>query len=120
MIQPLLLALAALAAAAAPVDPARPPAEQEVQIPFADFGEIRSFQAWSDDVVYLQDRHDQWYKARLLGPCYGLSWAMGIGVDTGGGPMFDRFSRLIVGRELCSIQSLTRTGKPQRPGKKHN
>ncbi|MEA3035763.1 MAG: hypothetical protein QOH04_1528 [Sphingomonadales bacterium] len=119
MIRSLLLALAAVAAAPALADPPKPPAQEEVRIPFADFGGIRSFQAWSDDVVYLEDRHNQWYRAQLYGPCYGLGWAFGIGIDTGGSSTFDRFSRLIVGRERCPIQSLTRSDKPQKPWKKH-
>src|SRR3954454_17265311 len=115
----LLFTLAILAASPALADPPKPPAQEEARIPFADFGGIRSFQAWSDEIVYLEDRHNQWYRARLYGPCYGLGWAFGIGIDTGGSSTFDRFSRLFVGRERSRIQSLTGSEKPQKPWKKH-
>ena len=71
-----------------------------------------------DDVVYLEDRHRNWYKAELIGPCFGLPWAFGIGIDTHGSPDFDRFSRLIVGDQRCAIGSLTRSAKPEKPWKK--
>src|SRR3954462_2660272 len=118
MIRPLLFAFAAMAAAPALADPARPPAQEEVRIPFADFGGIRSFQAWTDDVVYLEDRHGQWYRAQLYGPCYGLGGAMGIGIDTAGGPPFAPSTRLIAGRERCPTQPPPHSEKPQKPWKK--
>ncbi|MDB5692121.1 MAG: hypothetical protein JWO81_1184, partial [Alphaproteobacteria bacterium] len=72
------------------------------------------FEAQDDDLVYLQDRSRNWYRAQLYGPCFGLGWANGIGVDTGGSASFDRFSTLIVGGERCRIESLTRSGPPPR------
>jgi hypothetical protein len=119
-----ILALAAAASLAAPAAarpdraplPVRP--GEEVSIPFVDFGGIRSFEAYTDQEVYLEDRHRNWYKAELIGPCFGLNWATGIGIDTHGGSSFDHFSRLIVGRERCQIGSLTRSDKPEKPWKK--
>src|SRR3954451_17347280 len=114
---PLALAAAAALAtplAAAPSRPAAPPAAagEEVSIPFVHFGGIWNFEAQDDDVVYLQDRSRNWYRAQLNGTCRDLSWANAIGVDTRGSPNFDRFSSLIVGRERCPIESLTRSGPP--------
>jgi hypothetical protein len=117
----MLVLLAALAAApivAAPPGPAAPPsAGEEVSIPFAHFGGIYNFDAPSDDVVYLQDRARNWYRAQLYGPCWGLQDAIGIGVDTRGSANFDRTSQLIVDHQSCPIESLTRSGPP--PGKHH-
>lgn len=112
----MLALLAALwAAAAAPAKPAPPPpAGEEVSIPFVRFGGIWSFDAPSDDLVYIQDRSGNWYRAQLYGPCIGLSWAHGLGVDTHGSDTFDRYSALIVGRQRCRIESLTRSGPPPR------
>ncbi|MBV8685327.1 MAG: hypothetical protein JOZ90_14635 [Alphaproteobacteria bacterium] len=113
-----IIALAAAAAAvaapaaAAPGGQERAPAGEEVSIPFARLGGIRSFEAREDDVVYLQDRHRNWYRAELYGPCFGLRWAFGIGIDTRGSSSFDRFSALIVGKERCQIGSLTRSEGP--------
>jgi hypothetical protein len=119
----IILALAATASLAAPLSAAAPrpapPAGEEASIPFAHFGGVWSFEAPDDDLVYLQDRSRNWYRAQLYGPCWGLSWANGIGIDTRGSSEFDRYSFLIVGKERCAIQSLTRSGPPpKRHGKK--
>ncbi len=109
----LFAALLAAPLAAAPAKPAGPPsAGEEVSIPFVRFGGIWSFDAPSDDLVYIQDRSGNWYRAQLYGPCIGLSWANGIGVDTRGSDTFDRYSALIVGHRHCRIESLTRGGPP--------
>jgi hypothetical protein len=110
--------LAAAPVAAAPPKPAAPPpAGEEASIPFVHFGGIYNFDAPSDDVVYLQDRSRNWYRAQLYGPCWGLQNAIGIGVDTRGSANFDRTSWLIVDRQSCPIESLTRSGPP--PSRHH-
>jgi hypothetical protein len=108
----LLAALPAAALAAAPPKAPAPPAGEEVSIPFVHFGGIWNFEAPDDDLVYLQDRSRNWYRAQLYGPCFGLSWANRLGVDTRGSANFDRTSMLIVGRQSCPIESLTRSGPP--------
>jgi hypothetical protein len=113
----LLAALPAAAFAAPPTKPAAPPASEEVSIPFAHFGGIYNFEAPSDEVVYLQDRGRNWYRAQLYGPCWGLQNAIGIGVDTRGSANFDRTSQLIVDHQSCPIESLTRSGPP--PKRQH-
>jgi hypothetical protein len=114
-----LFALAAAAALAAPLaaappgtKPAPPAAEEQVSIPFVRFGGIWNFDAPSDDLIYLQDRSGNWYRAQLYGPCLDLDWANGIGVDTRGSDTFDKDSVLLVGRQRCAIESLTRSGPP--------
>jgi len=123
MMKHLTIALAAAAAFASPA-PARPRAAppvigQEARIPFANMGGIRSFHAEGDETVYLQDYRRRWYRAELIGTCYGLQWAMGIRVDTRGSSTFDRFSSLLVGQERCMIGSLTYSGPPPRKASKH-
>ncbi|HEY1607429.1 MAG TPA: DUF6491 family protein [Allosphingosinicella sp.] len=118
----LLAILSAPAFAAAPsrapaVATAPPAADEEVSIPFAHFGGIYNFDAPSDDLVYLQDRGRNWYRAQLYGQCWGLQDAIGIGIDTRGSANFDRTSLLIVDHRSCPIESLTRSGPP--PGKHH-
>jgi len=119
-----ILAVAAAAAslaaplAAASPRPAAPEPGAEASIPFAHFGGVWSFEAPDDDLVYLQDRSRNWYRAQLYGPCFGLGWANGIGIDTRGSSEFDRYSFLIVGKERCAIQSLTRSGPP--PSRHHH
>src|SRR5215208_6375740 len=96
----------AMPAAARP-RPAPPVIGQEARIPFASMGGIRSFHAEDDDIVYLQDYRRRWYRAELIGPCFGLRWAMRIAVDTRGSSAFDRSSALLVGDERCLLGSLT-------------
>lgn len=111
----LFAALLAAPIAAAPPNPAAPPATgEEVSIPFVHFGGIYNFDAPSDDVVYLQDRSRNWYRAQLYGPCWGLQDAIRLGVDTRGSANFDRTSQLIVDHQSCPIESLTRSGPPPR------
>jgi len=103
----LVTALALLAAAPAPA-----PAAADARIAFPSRGGIVRMQAEGDESLYVQDRHRDWYKAQLYGPCYGLARALRIGFDTRGSMDFDRFSIIVVGDERCQIQSLTRSGPP--------
>lgn len=112
------LLLALLAAAASPADP--PPAPRgEVSIPFVSQPRsIRSFNAPSDDLVYLKDRQGRWYRAELGGACFGLRWANAIGYDTRGGLSLSRGSSILVDGQNCMIVSLTRSEPPPRKRKK--
>ena len=106
---PLLALFAAAPALAAP-----PPADEEVRIPFVQFGAIRSFRAEGDDVVYLQGIRRIWYRATLYGPCRNLPWALRIGLDTRYGTTLDNSSSLIVEGDSCRIMSLVRADPPPR------
>ncbi|HEU0099014.1 MAG TPA: DUF6491 family protein [Allosphingosinicella sp.] len=121
----MILTFAVASVLAAPLSAAPAPetaaavTREEVRIPFVNFGAIRSFHANDDEVVYLQDRRDRWYRAEVIGGCRGLPWAHRLGVDTRGSSSFDRFSTLIVDGERCQLTSLTRSGEPERrPWKK--
>ena len=112
---PVSAALLAVAvpALASPSGPQAAPAREEVRIPFASFGTIRSFRPVGDDVVYLQGTHRRWYRAELNGPCINLPAALSIGLDTRfNGNTLDNSSTLIVGGERCRITSLTRADGP--------
>jgi hypothetical protein len=114
-ILPLLAAAAAAPAIAA--DPA-PRAAEEVRIPFPDRGGIRSFHAEGNDVLYVQDRRRNWYRAELVGQCLGLGHALRVGFDTRGSSVFDRFSQVVVGGERCPIASLEPSEKPRKKRRK--
>jgi hypothetical protein len=109
----LLLALAAAPAPATPPAPASAsaPAAEEVRIPFPRFG-VRSFRTVGDDVVYLQDRRRDWYRAELAGSCVGLPMALRIGVDSRFGDVLERGSTLIVDGDRCTVSSLVRSAAP--------
>ena len=115
----LLAFLAAALAAPAAAAPTHASGErdalraEEVRIPLPGF-RIRNFRAESRDVVYLEDRSRNWYRAELIGPCFDLPFAQAIGIDTRGSSNFDRFSAIVVGRDRCQLTSLTRSEKPSK------
>lgn len=115
MLLPVSAALLASAvpALAGPPEPQHTVAREEVRIPFASFGAIRSFRPVGDDVVYLMGTHRRWYRAELNGPCINLPAALRLGFDTRyNGNMLDNSSTLLVGGERCRITSLTRADGP--------
>lgn len=79
----------------------------QASIPFVNHGNIRSFHAVDDETVYLQAMNRKWYKADLIGPCTGLPYATGIGVDARPMGILSRFGTIIVDGERCKIGSLT-------------
>jgi hypothetical protein len=113
------LLLASLAASAAGLaaahEPQPSPAQaEEARIPFPRLGGVRNFRTVGDDVVYLQDRHRNWYRATLAGACLGLPMALRIGIDSRYGDALDSNSTLIVDGERCPIHSLVRSEEPPR------
>jgi hypothetical protein len=110
------LMMAAPLGASASAAPSAPPADQEVRIPFVQFGGVRSFRAVSDQVVYLEGRRSrEWYRATMNGPCFNLAYALSIGIDTRfNGNTLDNSSRLLVDGDSCPILSLVRSDPPPR------
>jgi hypothetical protein len=113
---------AMLAASLAAPALAAPPAEErargeEVGIPFPGF-RLRDFRPESRDVLYIEDRRRNWYRAELIGPCLELPFARAIGIDTRGSSRFDRFSAIVVEGERCQLTSLTRSDGPPKKAKK--
>jgi hypothetical protein len=94
------------------------PAPQEASIAFADHGSIQTWQADSDQAVYVQGDNHQWYHATLMGPCLDLRFAEAIGFETRGTGNFDRFSTLIVRGQRCQVQSVVKSAPPPRKNAK--
>ena len=89
-----------------------PAAASADSIPFVSMRGITSWTAAGDDTLYLQARDDQWYRADLAGPCFGLSTAFAVGVRTFGDDTFDNFSSIIVDGQRCPVMSVTRVAGP--------
>src|SRR5665213_1862860 len=96
-----LLLLTAGAAMAADTNP--PP--KEASIPFADMGSIDNFDPVDEHTIYVQDVHQRWYKASLMGPCIDLPFANAVRFDVRGTQTLDRFSSVIVNGQSCPFQS---------------
>jgi hypothetical protein len=104
-----LLALLPVAAAA---EPAPREVGVEADISFPAHGGIRNFHADDDRGVWIEDRQRNWYYASFRGPCHGIQFARGIGFDTRGSARFDRFTRILVGSDVCDIERLVTADKP--------
>jgi hypothetical protein len=117
ILAPILFAALAAPAVAAPAAHQNGAQAEEVSIPLPNF-RIRNFRADSRNVVYIEDRRRNWYRAEVIGPCTDLPFAHAIGIDTRGSSSFDRFSAIIVRGDRCQLNSLTRSEKPGKKAKK--
>ena len=94
--------------------------KEETSIPFAAMDQsIHDWQANGQEGLWIQDVHRDWYYARTLGPCIGLDWAVGIGIETRGSQL-DRFGTILVPREhsRCTLTSFVRSDVPPPSRKK--
>ena len=107
----LIILLAAGTAAAKPA-PVWPQLGIEASIPFPNFDAIRNYEADEDDGLWIEDQQHRWYYGKFLGPCQGIQFAETIGFDTRGSARFDRFSKILVGRDVCMFESFVTAEKP--------
>lgn len=87
-------------------------AAQSAEIPFANNGGIRNWQADSDRVLYIQGNGQQWFKAELMTNCTGLRFAEQIGFETETSGAFNKFSSIIVEGRKCAVSSFEESEKP--------
>lgn len=69
------------------------------------------------DTVLIEGTGRQWYRAKLIGPCFDLPFAERIGFKTDGSGSFDRYSTLIVRGQRCPLISLTKSDPPPKKQK---
>jgi Family of unknown function (DUF6491) len=81
-------------------------------IVFPNYGAIRNFEADGDRGIWIEDQQRRWYYGEFMGPCIGLNFANAIGFDTGGLSRFDRFSKIIVRDDVCTLISFVTAEKP--------
>ncbi len=86
--------------------------EAHVTIPFASTGGIDEWHADTDSSLYLRSRSREWYKAELLGPCSGLSFATTIGYVTPANGSFDDTSSIVVDGQKCKVTKLEHSAAP--------
>lgn len=109
-----LLAVPVMAQAAPDEEQAPAPAEAQksASIPFADSIGIRDWRADSDDAVYLQDVHGNWYRAELFMPAFDLPFVQFIGIDAGATGTLDKFGAIYVGGERYPFKSFVEVAGP--------
>ena len=114
-------AMAGIGLLAAPVsakDPKPRALGVESAIPFAS-SSINNWQADGTAALYVQDLHNKWFHATLIGSCTRLPFANAIGFDAGRAlNTLDRFSSIIVGGQRCPLTSLVTSAPPPRKAKK--
>jgi len=93
--------------------------DKEASIPFVDQRDsIRTWQADGDMGLWIQDSRKQWYYAKTFAPCFGLPFAVQIGVRNRGLNRLNRDSEIIVPNEgRCQLSSFRKSDPP--PGKEH-
>lgn len=82
-------------------------------IHFADRGGIRNWRAVGDDVLEIEGRNGDWFRAELFSHCQGLRTANNLGFDSEPNGDLDRYSSIYVGRgERCQFKTFERIEAP--------
>jgi hypothetical protein len=95
--------------------------KEETSIPFVRMEQsIHDWQANGEVGLWIQDGRRDWYYAKLLGPCFGLEWAVGA-VITSRGSQLDRYGSVLVAQQSgvpCQFMSFVRSDPPPSKAKK--
>lgn len=95
-------------------------AAEQATIYFANHaGSIRDWQSDSQNELFVQDIHRQWYRATFWAPCWGLPFAIAVGFRTGTMDRIDQYSSVIVEGERCTFRTFEKSDPPP-PSEKHN
>jgi Family of unknown function (DUF6491) len=101
------------AAQAASADPKPwPEYGVEAHIPFANSVGIRNFEPNGDRGIWIEDQHQRWYYASIIGPCVDLDHATVVGFDARGTGSLDKFGAVVVDGDVCRFDSLVTAEKP--------
>ncbi len=114
MIKTALSAFALSAALAAAPAIATPLPPGGVQVPSARLVHIRNFYAPSDSTLYVRAQGQNWYKAELAKPCFGLPTAERIKVNMKDGYTLDSNAIVQAHGERCQVASVYRVDGPDR------
>ena len=80
---------------------------------FSKLEEIHEWRKGNDAMVFVQGQDKQWYEAQLDAACMRYDTSKGIRFITKAGDVARRVSKVIVGRRICTVTSLTRTDEPR-------
>lgn len=84
----------------------------EASITFPSDMTIKTWQADSEDGIWVQDQQRNWYYGSFYGPCRNLDFAMGVGIDNRGISRLDKYAAIRVGRERCQLASFVTSAPP--------
>ena len=88
--------------------------KEETSIPFVRMeSSIHDWKANGQEGLWIQDGRRDWYYAKTLGPCFGLDWAVAIGIESKGSQL-DKYGTVIVPKEKsrCVLTSFVRSDAP--------
>jgi len=88
--------------------------KEETSIPFVRMeSSIHDWKANGQEGLWIQDGRRDWYYAKTLGPCFGLDWAVAIGIESRGSQL-DKYGTVIVPKEQsrCTLTSFVRSDAP--------
>ncbi|MGN6374413.1 MAG: hypothetical protein ACTHMG_02545 [Sphingomonas sp.] len=120
----ILTALSLACCAATAASAAQHPREigKETTIPFARQQGLRDWQEGpTQDVFYVQDYRNDWYRVQLSGPCIGNMATIDIAYTTDTMGAFDQFSKVFstdYPRMTCAVLSI-KTSLPPPARQKH-
>jgi len=78
----------------------------------ADLGGIEEWRAGGDNLVYIKDDQNQWYKVEMQEACMKLDTKKGISFTTEVGDRSTKYSSVVVGHYECRITSITKIESP--------
>lgn len=98
-----------------PIDELTPQqASQEQVIPFANQGGIRNWRPVDDASLLIEDRHGQWYLARLQSASGDLAFAEGLAFLTEPGGAFGRLGAVLIKGVRYPVISLVKVPPPSK------
>jgi hypothetical protein len=91
----------------------------ETSIPFVNMSQsIHGWQADGQMGIWIQDAHDQWYYAKLAGPCMGLEFTAQLGFEPKTMNSLDKFGNIVMANsKRCQMTSLVKSDAPPKEKK---
>lgn len=96
-----------LGAAAANATPDRP-----ASLPFADLGNIRSWQPDGRDAILVESNRRKWYRATFFAPCMNLPFAFAVAFVSEPNGSLNKYSSILVEGERCWFRTFAEVPEP--------
>lgn len=83
-------------------------ASAQDNLQFSDLEGIQNWRIGNAALVYIQDTTDQWYEAQMDAACMKYDTSEGVKFITEAGETAPEVSKVMVGRRICTVTSLTK------------